>query len=570
MVIARRLSRSPQSDKGMLEFSAHMELRVFFARPKIKALEINSPIPQNCQVPTALEIEAFRAALEPAFGVRFSAPSAARATFYDTFEWGVWFGNRLLYQGSGQLRLCERDNHWIGDVRHSVPTTAKHAPRFEWEYGEGGFRRELKRLAGLRALLPVARVSMREQPVEVLNEIEKTVFRFEIASFFADTGSEEPFFRLCHFRPMRGYEAEAIRAIEMLRTIGAAEMREGPLAIYFREQGTIPRPYTLRPEFDLRRDLPAREAVRRIIHRILGIARENEAGMLEDIDTEFLHDYRICVRKIRSLLSLIKGIYPEAKTAELKAAFAQFFEVTNRLRDLDVFLQAREQYLTLLPASVRPAIEELFRDFAKERRRALRKVVGYLSSSTYSREVEAAENFFARPAELPETEVSQRSIGPLVAQTIFRSYRRIVKIERSLGEDTPDEAMHQVRIQCKRLRYMIEFFSELLPAEQTESIEKQLRRLQTTLGLFNDYSIQQRALFQYWERKRKKSGNHEELAFALGGLVAVLNKAQQDERDRFHQTLDEFCAPQIARAVKSAYRDSGVLAADSTEEAAIE
>ena len=520
---------------------------------------------KNCQIPAELEIEGLRAALEPTFGIRLSEPSSAKATFYDTFEWGVWFGDRLLYQSNGQLRLCERDHDWIGDVRHTLPMAAKRVPRFEWEFPEGSLRKELKRLLGIRSLTRVARLSIREQAVELLNETEKTVFRFDLTNFFADRESREPFYRLCHYRPLRGYEAEATKAIEILRTIGATEIAEGPLAMFFRERGKVPRRYTLRPAFDLAPDLSARETARRIIHRILAIARENESGIVDDIDTEFLHDYRICVRKIRSVLSLIKGVYPEEKTEELKAAFAQFCEVTNRLRDLDVYLLAREQYAAMLPAALQPPLEEMFRDFAKERRRALRKVVAHLGSPAYRAAIEAMERFFVGPSKLPETEVSQNPVGPLVAGRIYKSYKRIVKIERSLGADTPDEAVHQVRIQCKKLRYLIEFFGELLPADETEHIEKQLRRLQTSLGLFNDYSVQQRALLNYWERKRKEPGNHEELALSLGGLVALLNQGQQAERDRFHKTLDEFCAPQIARAVKATYVDSKALAADSTE-----
>ena len=284
----------------------------------------------------------------------------AKATFYDTFEWGVWFGDRLLYQSNGQLRLCERDHDWIGDVRHVLPMAAKQVPRFEWEFPEGGLRRELKRLLGIRSLTRVARLSVREQAIELLNETQKTVFRFDLTNFFADRESREPFYRLCHFRPMRGYEAEATKAAEILRTIGAKEIGEGPLAMLLRERGTSPRRYTLRPKFDLAPDLSARETARRIIHRMLAIARENETGIVDDIDTEFLHDYRICVRKIRSVLSLIKGIYPEEKTEELKAAFAQFCEVTNRLRDLDVYLLARKEYTAMLPAAFRPALEEMF------------------------------------------------------------------------------------------------------------------------------------------------------------------------------------------------------------------
>jgi len=520
---------------------------------------------KNCQISAELEIEGLCAALEPTFGLRLSEPIRAKATFYDTFEWGLWFGESLLYQSGGQLRLCERDHDWIGDLRCAMPMGARHVPRFVREFSVGDLRTELKRLAGIRSLVRVARLSIREQSVELLNDTEKTVFRFDLTDFFADTDAPEPFYRLCHFRPLRGYEAEAARAIEILRTLGAREISAGPLAIFFHERGSTPRRYTLRPSFDLRTDLSVRETARRIICRILALARENETGIREDIDTEFLHDYRICMRKIRSVLSLIKGIYPDEKTTELKALFASYCEMTNPLRDLDVYLLARDEYAEMLPQPLRPSLEEIFRDFAKERRRALRKVVRHLGSADYRASMDEVERFFSTSTDLPETEVSQKPAGPLIAKRIYKRYRRIVKIERSLGSDSPDDVLHKVRIHCKKLRYLMEFFSELLPSGETEQIEKQLRRLQTCLGRFNDGSVQQRTLMDYWNRKRKEPCDHEALALSIGGLVALLNHGQQAERNRFHDTLDDFCSPQIARAVKAACLDPAKSADDSSQ-----
>jgi CHAD domain-containing protein len=119
--------------------------------------------------------------------------------------------------------------------------------------------------------------------------------------------------------------------------------------------------------------------------------------------------------------------------------------------------------------------------------------------------------------------------------------------------------LHTVRIHCKKLRYLIEFFSELLPKGETEQVEKRLRRLQTCLGVFNDCSVQQRVLLNYWERKRGAAGNQEGLALSIGGLVALLNHGQEAERERFHETLDDFCSPQITRAVKAVCLDSAKM-----------
>ncbi len=514
---------------------------------------------KNCQIPADLESEDLCAALEPTFGLRLGQPFREKATFYDTFEWGIWFSQRLLYQSEGQLRLCERDHDWIGDWQRAMPMAARRIPRFVWEFPQGELRRDLEPLVGIRSLVRVARLSLREQTVELLNSAEKTVLRFDLTALFADSQAGEPFYRLCHFRPLRGYEAEAAKVIEILRALGAKEISEGPLAIFFREQGSPPRHYTLRPSFDLRPDLPVRETARRIIHRILAIARENETGIKEDIDTEFLHDYRICMRKIRSVLSLLKGIYPEEKTAELKALFARYCDATNRLRDLDVYLLAREQYTQTLPEALRPPLQEVFHNFARDRRRVLRTVIRDLDSTDYRATIDKVEKFFSAPTAIPETEVSREPAGPLIAKRIYKRYKQILKIERALGSGTADEVLHKVRIHCKKLRYLIEFFSELLPGGETEQIEKQLRRLQTCLGVFNDCSVQQRALLQYWEGKRQESGSHEGLALSIGGLVALLYHDQQNERNRFHDTLDDFCSPQIARAVKAVCLDSAKL-----------
>jgi CHAD domain-containing protein len=506
---------------------------------------------KNCQIPAELESEDLWAALEPAFGLRRGQIVRAKATFYDTFEWGIWFGQRLLYQSQGQLRLCERDHDWIGDLRCASQMAAGRLPRFVWEFPAGDLRGELERLVGIRALVRVARLWVHEQAVELLNREEKTVFRFDLTALFGESEAVEPFYRLCHFRPLRGYEAEGDKAIEILQMLGAKEISEGPLAIFFRRHGSAPRPYTLRPSFDLRPDLPVRETARRIIQRMLAIARENEVGIREDIDTEFLHDYRISMRKIRSVLSLLKGIYPEEQTNELKALFARWCDATNKLRDLDVYLLARGQYTQMLPENLQAPLQEVFHDFGRERRRALGQVVRDLSSTDYRAGIEKVERFFSSAGDLPETDVSGGPAGPLIAQRIYKRYKRILKIERGLGSDTPDELLHKVRIHCKKLRYLIEFFSELLPEGETDQIEKQLRRLQTCLGVFNDCSVQQRSLLHYWDRKRQERGSHEGLALSIGGLVAVLYHDQQEERNRFHNTLDDFCSPQIARAVKA-------------------
>ena len=41
---------------------------------------------------------------------------------------------------------------------------------------------------------------------------------------------------------------------------------------------------------------------------------------------------------------------------------------------------------------------------------------------------------------------------------IWKRYRKVCKLARSITPDTPDEIVHDLRIDCKKLRYLMEFF----------------------------------------------------------------------------------------------------------------
>jgi len=83
-------------------------------------------------------------------------------------------------------------------------------------------------------------------------------------------------------------------------------------------------------------DDTAFEAVTLIAQYLVRSIQQNEDGIIEDVDTEFLHQYRVSIRKLRSLLTLIEGVYPLEDSRRLKSAFGGYAKDTNDLRDLDV------------------------------------------------------------------------------------------------------------------------------------------------------------------------------------------------------------------------------------------
>jgi hypothetical protein len=76
------------------------------------------------------------------------------------------------------------------------------------------------------------------------------------------------------------------------------------------------------------------------------------------------------------------------------------------------------------------------------------------------------------------------------------------------------------------LRYLIEFFGELLPSDETEHIEKQLRRLQPAWACLTTTRFSG-ARCSTIGQKRKTGGNQRTRACRWG--IALLNEGQQTE-----------------------------------------
>ena len=473
-------------------------------------------------------------------------------TFWDSFEWGLWFGGHILYSCKDQFYLCACDDGWLGSLLCEEEATGRR--RFWGEFETASMRTALEGMLGLRALAPVVSGTFSLRQSELRNEMDKIVCRLEWSA--VSSGAEDvELLHSCRVLPLLGYESESVRVAEYLTRRGAEESAEGSVKVLLRHAGQTPQKYTLKPSFGLESDTPAREAVGRIVRTILDISNRNVPGILDDLDTEFLHDYRICLRKIRSVLTLVKDVYPAAGTIRLRKILGDLARETNRLRDLDVYLLARDEYLGLLPPVLRPELDGMFKDFAAERAVELQHTTGKMRAHASRKQSREMEKFFSVETRHKPSPNAELPVGPLVFRGIYKRYRKICRIAGEVGAETPDEMLHQIRIECKKLRYLMEFFSELIAREEGAMLNKLLRRLQGRLGDFNDASVQQKFLLHYWEQKKSESHN----ALALGGLISILYQRQQQTRTLIEESLKEFCGGATATAFKRTFKRPATL-----------
>jgi len=285
------------------------------------------------------------------------------------------------------------------------------------------------------------------------------------------------------------------------------------------------------------------------MRKMLDIARQNMPGIVAGHDTEFLHDYRICLRKMRSVLNLVKDAYPVGASQRMRTILGELARQTNRLRDLDVCRAAWHDYTALLPPELRSALDEMCRDLSAQREQEAGQIASRMRSDSTLRLFQEIEEFFAPQTLHEPSPAASLPVGPLAFRGIIRRYRKIRRITAGTGAETAAEEVHRLRIECKKLRYLMEFFAELAPGTEGTDMLKQLRRLQNRLGEFNDALVQQRSLLKQWGEKPSGTG----VALAAGGLAAILFQKQQQARVLIDEALAEFSSNRTAMLFKQTF-----------------
>jgi CHAD domain-containing protein len=302
------------------------------------------------------------------------------------------------------------------------------------------------------------------------------------------------------------------------------------------------------------------QALRRVLGCLLEAVQRNEEGTRRDLDSEFLHDFRVAVRRCRSALSQVKGVLPTPTVARLRRELKWLGNRTGPTRDLDVYLLKMDDYKAALPAAVARDLEPLDSFLHRHQRQEQRRLVRSLNSRRYRRLLEtwrrAAEAEAPEETETEETPNATRPVREVAVERIARALARVLKKGGKIDRDTPAEAVHRLRIDCKKLRYLLEIFAGVFDPEILQPPIKALKRLQDTLGDFNDFEVQQETLQRFahqmvaeglLEGSPEATRQGADTLLAMGRLQDHLAAGQAKERQRFHRRFDRFASPKVQR-----------------------
>ncbi|MCG8553209.1 MAG: CHAD domain-containing protein [Desulfobacterales bacterium] len=502
---------------------------------------MNLPFSQTFMLSAGINVNKINALLKDAgmtlAGTACEPPcKGVEGIVLDTFDAAVCNSDALLIQTESGLVSIP----WSGDV------TTQAAPESQWLFArdlpQGPVREQLLDLSPLRAFTPAGEVTVVRDTLSLLDDEQKTCCRVESVTL---SRGKNTWARL-RTRPMRGYDDSHTLICGILKNLEKPGLPAQVLKLGISD-------YTSKPVIRLAGNTPAIKSLCKIVSTFLQVTRRNEPGLIEDLDTEFLHQWRVSLRKVRSVLTLFKGVVAAEALDQLKLDFKDIMQDTNLMRDRDVYLLSKDDYFALVPPQAHPGLGVLFDLLQQDRDEAFGKVKAMLVSKAYKKRIKSIQKIFEAPKALPKGPKAEAPSKVFAADLVLKRYKKVCKLAGRITDDTPDETIHELRIQCKKLRYLIESARPLFDAKQVKKLLKTLKGLQEHLGSFNDQSVQQATLAQCLGRYPGAGPNAKALAESIGALTAMLYRKQLAERQKIIENLSRFYSPETQGAFNALF-----------------
>lgn len=217
--------------------------------------------------------------------------------------------------------------------------------------------------------------------------------------------------------------------------------------------------------------------------------QSNEQGVLHSRDIEYLHQTRVALRRLRSVLSVVSRTVPTSYFRAHRAWLRETSQILGDARDWDVFMT---EFLSKAASDAQdyPALSDLKRYATRRRSDARRRVRTALASTDYTTHMLGLARSLHEKNWDAERSSEHRKIAALspkkfAASVLERAHHKAVKRGKRLDPANYSE-FHQLRIRIKKLRYSVELLCPLFGKKVTRKYLSRLADLQKVLGELND------------------------------------------------------------------------------------
>lgn len=280
--------------------------------------------------------------------------------------------------------------------------------------------------------------------------------------------------------------AAALAGAPGLAPAGASKLERGLRAVAARPAGAPADAAGIQPQMEMA------EACRLIWRAQLMEVVLNEPGVRYSGEVEYVHKMRVALRRARAAGRLYGEHFKEKAIRGYMKRMRKTARLLGTVRDLDVLLinARRRRKQEDQPR----ADKRLVRQWTEQRKDAHKTLLAWLDSDAYAKFVASFARFCVTPGEgarrvtrepgRPPQPHQVRHVLPSLILNQFEAVRTYETLFEENGE-VEYALIHRLRIDCKYLRYNVEFARHLLGPEGGAVIGR-LRRLQDLLGELND------------------------------------------------------------------------------------
>ncbi len=510
--------------------------------------------PISYLLPDDFDLQQLKSSFRESHALREEVPCKIKLTYYDSFDWRVWNAGAELHEEQAALkRLCWR---YLKGHKDPLVQIIDQSPGFAKDLPAGALADLLASVLEMRVLQPKVHVLQQQQTLALLDSEEKTVVRVVLeqnsyASIDAKlSGRLEGRIVL---KPLKGYHGYFEKIVEYLK---AMKLRNRGQSLYqdaLQGVGVRPGDYTSKLNYRLDPEAGAESTARQIMLDLLNTLEANLPGAKADLDSEFLHDLRVATRRTRSAMSQIKGVFDPRQLEPFKRGFGWIGQVTGPTRDLDVYLLKYDQYRASLPEALQGNLDPFYSYLLNHHKTEQAKLVKKLNSPHFRKLIKSWREWLEGESAAQESAPNgNKATAKLADKRISKLYARVLKDGLAIEPDSPAELLHELRKDCKKLRYMMEFFQSLYPKPAIRELIKVLKVILDNLGEFQDLEVQAHSLEDF-AGEMLKEGAPASALMAMGVLVGRLFERQAQAREEFANLFAAFSSEANQKAFRKLF-----------------
>jgi triphosphatase len=253
-----------------------------------------------------------------------------------------------------------------------------------------------------------------------------------------------------------------------------------------------------------------------------------EPGVRYGNDAEDLHQMRVSIRRVRAAMVVFEEALP-ARAPRLRQELGWLGSLLGAVRDLDVQLAQIGAWSAAADPAEREALDVVTTVLDERRTKARAKLVEAMDSRRLIRLNSSMESFL-KHGPIKRSHSAHVPILEAAPEVVAHGYRKVVAIGDHIGEGSPPQALHALRIRAKRLRYTVEFL-EPIYKKPARAYAKRLIALQDVLGKHQDDVVAIGTLREIALDPPQKIGPA--IVFALGTLAERYRHDASAARARF-------------------------------------